>query len=121
MTTETAFHRDRTGQKQTQLFAFATAAIICCVLSILLSVSYLGRAGSGYDIILDGRINPNTAEAASLVRLPNIGPKRALAIVEYRKTADSGQPAFRSTTDMANIRGIGPATSRKMQPWLCFE
>ncbi len=121
MTTETTFDRDRTGQRQAQLFAFVAAAIICCVFSILLTVSYFGRAAGGCSIILDGRINPNTAEAASLVRLPNIGPKRAAAIVEYRETADSKGPAFHRTADMENIRGIGPKTAEKMQPWLCFE
>jgi len=121
MTKGAALGPDKTEQKQTQIFAFATASVICCALSIVLTVSYFGRAGVSYPMTLDDRINPNTAEAASLVRLPGIGPKRAEAIVEYRGTADSDRSAFRRTADLENIKGIGPKTSRKMQPWLCFE
>ena len=121
MTTETIFLKDRTGQKQTQLFAFVAAAIICCVFSILLTISYFGRAAGSCSIMLDGTINPNTAEAASLVRLPNIGPKLATAVIKYRETTDSKGPAFHRTADMENIRGIGPKTAEKIQPWICFD
>jgi len=121
MTTETIFLKDRTGQKQTQLFAFVAAAIICCVFSIMLTVSYFGRAAGSCSIMVDGRINPNTAEAASLVRLPSIGPKLATAIIKYRETANSKGPAFRCAADMENIRGIGLKTAEKIQPWICFD
>jgi len=106
---------------QTVVFAFVTASIVCCVLSIVLAVSCFGRAGVSCPIMLDDRINPNTAEAASLVRLPGIGPRRAEVIVEYRKRFDSDRPAFRRAADIENIRGIGPVTAGKIQPWLCFE
>jgi len=121
MTTETIFHRDGTEQRQTQLFAFVTAAVICCVLSILLTVSYFGRAGVSCPMTLGDRINPNTAETESLVRLPGIGPRRAEVIVEYRKRFDLGRTAFRRAADLENVRGIGPVTAGKIQPWLCFE
>jgi competence protein ComEA len=112
---------DRTGQKQTQLSAFVTAVVVCSAFSILLAVSYLVRAGNSCNIVLDDKINPNTATIASLVRLPNIGPKRAEVIVEYRETLDSGGPAFGRSADLEKIKGIGPKTSRKIQPWLCFD
>ena len=56
------------------------------------------------------RINPNTASAGSLQRLPGIGRVRAEAIVTYRN--EHGPRAFRSPNDLQNIRGIGPATAR---------
>ncbi|HIJ69784.1 MAG TPA: helix-hairpin-helix domain-containing protein [Planctomycetes bacterium] len=121
MSTETIFLKDINGQKQTQLFAFVIAAIISFVFSILLSATYFSRSADGCKVILDGAINPNTAEASSLVRLANIGPRRAEAIVKYRETVDSEGPAFRRIADMENIRGIGPRTAEKLRPWLCFE
>ena len=121
MTTKTIFHGYEIGQKQTQLSAFVTASVICCMLSILPAVSYFTRAGDISCVTLAGRINPNTAEAPSLVRLPGVGPRRAEAIIEYRNRSGSDRPAFRRTADLENIKGIGPVTAGKMQPWLCFD
>ena len=53
------------------------------------------------------RINPNAAGAASLRRLPGIGPKLAGAIVDYRRR--HGPESFRDANDLENVRGIGPA------------
>ncbi len=117
MTTES----DRTGKKQTQLSAFVTAAAVGSVFSIMLVVPYFISSGSTCNIVLNSRINPNTATTASLERLPNIGPKRAQAVVAYRQTVDSDRPAFESSPDMEKIKGIGTKTSLKIRPWLCFE
>ena len=55
------------------------------------------------------KIDPNTATAASLRRLPLIGPEKALAIVAYRRAqADAGRPAFAYLEDLAEVPGIGP-------------
>ena len=43
------------------------------------------------------KINPNLADAASLQRLPEIGPVRAAAIVAYRRA--HGPQAFRFAND----------------------
>ncbi|MHC4552318.1 MAG: ComEA family DNA-binding protein [Planctomycetota bacterium] len=64
-------------------------------------------------------INPNTAPAASLVRLPGIGPARALDIIHYREHAEN-QPAFGSAADMQAIKGIGPKTAENIAPYLTF-
>lgn len=57
-------------------------------------------------------VDPNTATAASLRRLPLIGPVKAEAIVRYRRQArDRGDlPAFRYCEDLLRVPGIGPAT-----------
>ncbi len=65
------------------------------------------------------RINPNTASAGSLQRLPGIGPSRAATIVDYRQT--HGPVAFRQATDLTAIKGIGAATAAKAKPHLKFE
>lgn len=49
------------------------------------------------------RLNINTATAEELTSLPNIGPSRAAAIVDYR---DSAGP-FGSVDDLKNVSGIG--------------
>jgi DNA uptake protein ComE-like DNA-binding protein len=55
------------------------------------------------------RIDPNTASAASLRRLPDIGPKRADAIIAQRARRAGTQPAFRRAEDMKIVEGFGPA------------
>jgi competence ComEA-like helix-hairpin-helix protein len=65
------------------------------------------------------RINPNTASAGSLQRLPGIGKARAESIIAYRRLHGPG--AFRSPEDLADIRGIGPVTVRNIAPHLAFD
>ncbi len=67
------------------------------------------------------RINPNTAPAASLVRLPGIGKARALDIIHYRQVNAKFEIVFESADDLQVIRGIGPKTAEKLEPWLIFE
>lgn len=64
-------------------------------------------------------INPNTASAGSLQRLPGIGPSRASAIIVYRQA--HGPAAFQTATELMAIKGIGPATARNVAPHLTFQ
>ena len=69
------------------------------------------------------RIDPNTASAASLRRLPGIGPQKARAIVEYRRQQlrDHGESKpFARADDIARVRGIGPGTVEKIEHYLRF-
>ena len=63
------------------------------------------------------RLDPNVESAASLRRLPMIGPARARAIVAYRQAAAS-QPAFRTPDDLEAVSGIGPAVIYRARPYL---
>jgi len=65
------------------------------------------------------RINPNTASAGSLQRLPGIGLARAESIIAYRQA--NGPVAFRSPEDLDNIWGIGPAIVRNIAKDLAFD
>lgn len=56
-------------------------------------------------------ININTATQAELESLDGIGPKKALAIIEYRKK-NSG---FKSVDDLKNVEGIGNATMENLR------
>ena len=50
-----------------------------------------------------GRLNINTATAEELTSLPNIGPSRAAAIVDYRER----EGPFGSVDELMNVGGIG--------------
>ena len=72
---------------------------------------------------LADRIDPNTADAATLSVLPLIGDKRAADIVAYRDryTRDRpGELAFKSVEDLLKIRGIGASTIEQIRPFLIF-
>ena len=71
------------------------------------------------------RVNPNTASAASLRRLPRVGPEHLRAILDYRAAHDgpagaSGGPAFRDANDLSRVRGIGQATLQTFRDYLEF-
>lgn len=52
------------------------------------------------------QINLNTASAEELSGLTLVGPKKAEAIVEYRKA----HGPFKSLDELANVNGIGEST-----------
>ncbi len=62
------------------------------------------------------RINPNTAAVPALMRLPGIGRVRAMDIEAAR-----AERPFDSAVDLERIRGIGPKTVEKIEPYLTFE
>lgn len=55
----------------------------------------------------ESRVDINRADAATLVKaLDGVGPAKAAAIVEHRKT----HGPFRSLDDLMQVKGIGPKT-----------
>ena len=62
-------------------------------------------------------INVNTADAAALVRLPGIGAKIAVRIVEYR-TAHGG---FKTVEDLVKVKGIGVKRLAKIKAHVTVE
>ena len=72
---------------------------------------------------LASRIDPNTADWQTLAAIPELGEKRAKAIVEYREQIHQKDPqriVFAAPTDLLPIRGIGQATMENMEPYLLF-
>lgn len=65
---------------------------------------------------VDGKINVNIADAAALMDLPGIGAKKAQAIIDYR----SSKGAFRSLSDLGEVKGIGPKLLEKLKPLVIF-
>ncbi len=72
--------------------------------------------------VLVSTINPNKAPLAALLCLPGIGPTRARAIVEYRRSCRrSGHSlAFQDANDLTRVNGIGMVIVDRMRPCLSF-
>jgi competence protein ComEA len=65
--------------------------------------------------LADGeRIDPNFADAIELRRLPGIGPSKAAAIVEDRRT----NGPFESIQDLERVAGLGPTTVARLSAHL---
>ncbi len=60
----------------------------------------------------DDPVYLNEANVDDLRRLPGIGPKRALAVLDLRKRLGR----FRQVEDLLRVRGIGRSTLRKLRP-----
>jgi len=75
-------------------------------------------------VLLEEKINPNTAPIASLIRLPRIGVARAQAIVahrQHRPDGPGGRTAFNRPDDLTEVSGIGPRTVDDVAAWLEFD
>lgn len=69
------------------------------------------------------QLDPNTATAADLSALPNLGPAMARKIVEDREHFQKDHPnqlAYEKIEDLQRIKGIGPATLENLRPYLRF-
>ena len=56
-------------------------------------------------------VNLNTASKDELVALPGIGPAKAQAIIDYRKT----HGAFRTVEELKDVKGIGAKRYEKLK------
>ena len=63
------------------------------------------------------RMNLNTASEQLLQRLPRVGPKTAARIVAYREA----HGPFARSSHIVRVKGIGPKTFAKMEPYLFVE
>ena len=123
MESDNLIQRAQIEQNRIRSFAFVISVCVCVLFALGFSWSF-GNAVESCRIELENRVNPNNAPAASLIRLPGIGPARALAIIQYRedfKQENGDVPAFRDCDDLCNVRGIGPVTAKNISEWLKFE
>jgi competence ComEA-like helix-hairpin-helix protein len=103
---------------------FVCLTCLCVAAGFALALNSADASASHRPLRIDDSVNPNDASAASLARLPNVGPSRARQIVSYRgqwSGRGSQAPAFRRAEDLREITGIGPATIEAVRPWLSFD
>lgn len=63
------------------------------------------------------QIDPNTATAEELERLPGIGPAKGFAIVEDRRRSGP----YSSLADLGRVPGVGPAVLERIAPYLTLR
>lgn len=68
-------------------------------------------------VTADGKVILNIADASELERLPGVGNKRALKILELREKLGR----FKKPTELLRIKGIGPKSLNKMLPHLVLD
>lgn len=75
------------------------------------SVGIFANSTGGSSSSGNNKVNINTASREELQKLPGIGPQKADAIIEYRKT----QGPFQTIEDIMNVSGIGEKSFEKLQ------
>jgi competence protein ComEA len=68
-----------------------------------------GAAGGG--AVVPGKVNINTADAATLETLPRVGPAMAERIIEWRET--NGR--FAAVEDLMSVSGVGEKTFESLR------
>jgi competence ComEA-like helix-hairpin-helix protein len=66
---------------------------------------------------LSGVVNVNVADSEQLKLLPGVGPAKAQAILEYRKT----KGPFKKVEDLLGVSGIGERALERMRPYVVLE
>jgi len=89
-------------------------------LLVILAMAIVSTAATGAPAAAENRaaaggdklVNINSADAAQLATLPQIGPKMAQRILDYRKSNGS----FKRVQDLMKVKGIGEKVFAKLQP-----
>ena len=69
------------------------------------------------DVIIDGKININSATVKDLMKLDGIGEKRAQDIIDYRNK----NGGFKQIEGIMMIPGIGDKMFEKIKDKICIE
>ena len=110
----------------------AGLGILLAILLTFLLIQYLRRPArlddpvvtyNGEAITLPRRVDPNTATAAELTRIPHLAEALAGKIIDYRekrKRLTEDGIVFREPADLSKIPGLGKATVEQLRPYLEF-
>ena len=108
------------------LLALLSILLLFLVVRYALNPSYVSdpqpERPSRYDELAD-RIDPNTADWATLAALPGVGEKKAKDIVAFREEAKHyarSSVIFAQPQDMLKVKGIGAAMLEAITPYLLF-
>jgi competence ComEA-like helix-hairpin-helix protein len=106
--------------KDKQCEGLYVSVALCWILVGAFVFDYIAGQMGKPEIAVYDSVNPNSAPLESLVRLPGVGPATAISIIEYRKDTPDNKEAFTRAADLQSIKGIGPKTVEKIEPWLNF-
>jgi competence ComEA-like helix-hairpin-helix protein len=100
--------------------------IVCLTIKATLNRQYIPNPQPPNSPLAENlatRLDPNTATLQELIILPQLGEKRAAAILNYRDhhlATHPGTDAFKNLDDLLRITGIGPAMLETLRPHLKF-
>jgi DNA uptake protein ComE-like DNA-binding protein len=87
------------------------------------TISY-PQAGAGDRAVeLKKTVDPNSADESMLSSIPGLSKTLAKSIIEYREKRledHPGEAPFKTPQDLEPVKGIGPATIHKIEPYLQF-
>jgi DNA uptake protein ComE-like DNA-binding protein len=106
--------------KDKQCEGLYVSVALCWIMIGVFVVDYVAGQMGKPEIAVCDSVNPNSAPLESMVRLPGVGPATAISIIEYRKDTPDDKEAFTRPADLQGIKGIGPKTVEKIEPWLSF-
>jgi competence protein ComEA len=90
-----------------KFFTWLVILAMAAVSAAPLTAADKPAAGGG-----DKLVNINTADAAQLIALPQIGAKMAQRILDYRKSSGG----FKRVQELMKVKGIGEKLFAKLQP-----
>ncbi len=90
-----------------------TKNLILTVLMVSILCVSFGVQAKASKKQISGHLNLNTATAEQLDQLPGISPKKAQAIVDYRK-----DHPFKSPGDLDQVKGFSPKSIDKLKPYV---
>ena len=93
--------------KTKKLFTLLVIVALAAVSTASLGAAEKQAAAGG-----DKLVNINTADAVQLEKLPWIGPKMAIRILDFRKSSGG----FKRPQDLMKVKGIGEKIFAKLQP-----
>ena len=115
-----------TRNQRRVLLIFLTILLVFLSVRYALNPAYVSdpqpERPARFDELAD-RIDPNTADWATLAALPGIGEKRARDIVAFREESKRMFPngvVFTRREDLLKVKGIGLAMLEAIEPFLMF-